>query len=178
MHLIIKHMANDEHSKYISWRDRKLSNDRANLLNKHSNDFSFIVSVPLMAKRKPRDRFRCHHCDLKFDTHLEAMIKHANDHNNGNYIKIGFRKLGTSAHKNTLVPEQHHFCVEKQMYLFANEVRIKQIFIPDDVRVVDLKHFCRKCNKFSIDRPEDLEKPGQMKIWSRAVNNMKKHEGT
>ena len=95
---------------------------------------------------------------------------HVSDHKAGNYIKIGIRS------NNRLVPEHHQFNPTRQIYVFVGGVKFKEYVVPSDVRIVGAKHFCRKCNKFSITKPEPINTKGQRIAWSRAVGNMIKHE--
>ena len=94
--------------------------------------------------RKPV--YKCLICNFTFQTSVAAMIKHAQDHDNNNYILIG--RVKTGAHKGKFAPEHQCYNQSTGSTSFTGHCEFRNAIFPEDVRIEqdghNKKFFCRQ----------------------------------
>ena len=144
------------------------------LLAKCQNKFKLAAPRGSTTRaRKPI--YKCLLCNFRFQTSVAAMIKHAQDHDEHNYILIG--RIKTGAYKGKLVPEHQCFNPSTGSTSFSAHYEFCTTIFPEDLRrEVDgqgEKFFCIKCNKYYCTWSQQTD---GYTLLSRRIKRMRRHE--
>ena len=92
---------------------------------------------------KESDKFwRCLDCQTVFQTHIHAMDKHLEDHDQNNFIKIAKHKV-----KGWLRNIYHEDNQHPQKTDFGNQTALHEVRVPPNLKCENEWLHCRKCGE-------------------------------
>lgn len=100
-------------------------------------------------------KYRCQLCHENFETTTQAMCRHRDAHQNGDFIKIHQKVLKKGT---VLLPHEHFYNHRSQQYIIQNDCTLHKIIPPEGAKIVEEKQElrCRRCDEFIAEWSENL----------------------
>ena len=161
-------IAHSEYDKRLNELEKRNVEIEKNILEIQKNGFRPVkTNRSRITKRKLHcKKYKCLHCDINFSTSVTAMRLHCDSHKRGEMIKIAKTKSGLYR------PEEHVFNTTTNKRFHGSDAHLCKILIPLEFYSGDETLVCRKCDKFRIDFPKNLN----LRRQSARVDKIRMHE--